>query len=155
MKLFSMLSKIDAIPKSKLLEFYPPFLFMGVKVKHASKDHRSMHVTVPLRWYGKNMYGAMFGGFICAVADPLPALMAGRIFPGVEMWTKSNAVDFLKPGRSTLEAHIHISEEDVAAISRQLESEHKASHMFEFFFRDKHGHEIAHVKNTIYLRRRK
>jgi acyl-coenzyme A thioesterase PaaI-like protein len=155
MKLLSMLSKIDLIPQQKLLEFYPPFLFMGVKVKRVSRDHRSMDVIVPLRWYGKNMYGAMFGGFICAVADPLPALMCGKIFPGVEMWTKSNAVDFLKPGRSTLEAHIHISELDVAAIGRQLDTEHKASHRFEFYFRDKHGHEIAHVKNEIYLRRRR
>lgn len=128
---------------------------MGVKVKSISKDKRTMRVHVPLRWYGTNMYGAMFGGFICAVADPLPALMCGEIFPGVEMWTRANAVEFLRPGRSTLEAYIHISEKDVDAIKSQLEAHDKALHTFEFYFRDKHGHEIAHVKNTIYLRRRK
>lgn len=153
MRLIKLLDKFQIIPKQKLLELYPPFFFMGVKIKTVSKDHRHMHLEVPLRWYGKNMHGSMFGGFICAVADPLPALMCGRIFPGVEMWTKSNSVEFLKPGFGTLDVHVQIDEKDVEAISRQLETKNKATHTFEFYFRDKKGSDVAHVKNKIYLRR--
>lgn len=154
MRLLHLLDKANIVPKRKLLELYPPFFFMGVKIKSVSKDHRHMHVQVPLRWYGKNMYGSMFGGFICAVADPLPALMCGRIFQGVEMWTKSNCVDFIKPAMGTLDAHVQISEHDLKAIEDQLARHNKATHVFEFTFRDKRGHEIARVKNQIYLRKR-
>ena len=155
MRLLKVLEKTKLVPKQKLLEFYPPFFFMGVKIKSVSEDYRNLHLEVPLRWYGKNMYGSMFGGFICAVADPLPALMCGRIFPGVEMWTKANSVEFLKPGFGTLNVHVQIIEQDVEAISRQLETHNKATHTFEFYFRDRKGTNVAHVKNKIYLRRAK
>src|SRR5690242_2465947 len=94
------LSRWRRFSDARLLEWYPPFLFMGVKVTEVARDYRKIRVEKPLRWYGKNMYGSMFGGFLAAVTDPLPALMCQRIFPGCQGWTKSHYVDFLKPARN-------------------------------------------------------
>jgi acyl-coenzyme A thioesterase PaaI-like protein len=143
------------LPEPKLLELYPPFLFMGVKIKKVSPDYRHMHVVLPMRWYGKNLYGTMFGGFMCAVSDPLPALMCEKIFPGVEVWTKAHAVDFKKPGKGHLDLYIDISEKDVGIIGRALDETGKCTHPFQFSFKDSHGREVAHVHNTVYLRRKR
>lgn len=138
----------------KMLELYPPFFFMGVKIKRVSKDYRELDALLPLRWFGKNGHGTMFGGFMCSLSDPLAALMCGRIFPGNEVWTKANCVEFLRPGRSDLLLSIRITDEDVAKIGESLEAAGKASHVFEFSFRDREGTEVARVRNTVHVRRR-
>lgn len=154
LSLVQRMTRVKFVPPRLLLQFYPPFLFMGVKIKVFTKDHRRMVIQLPLRWYGKNVHGTMFGGFLCAVSDPLPALLCGRIFRGVEVWTKSHAVEFIRPAKTSVEAEVVISDEDVAAISEALNAEGKTSHTFRFSFRDEYLHEIATVANTVYFRKR-
>ncbi len=153
MSLIKVMRRLKFIPPQRLLELYPPFFFMGVKVKHVSPDHRRLCIAVPLRWYGTNQYGSMFGGFVCAVSDPLPALLCSRLFPEHEIWTRKNCVEFLKPARGMIEAEITVSDDDVAKIEDGLSRHGRISHAFEFTFFDRHRVEIAHVKNTVFLRR--
>ena len=155
MHVVDALKRFKFLPPEKLLELYPPFLFMGVKVKSVSPDHRKLHVVLPLRWYGRNMYGTMFGGFMCAVTDPLPALLCGQIFPGHEVWTKANFVEFLRPATSLLHIKIEITDADVERIESELSREGRSSPVFEFFFRDREGRDIAFCRNTVFIRRRK
>lgn len=154
MGLIRAISKIHFLPKDKLLQYYPPFFLMGVKVRRVGSDGRELEVTLPLRWYSKNTHGTMFGGFITAVADPLPAIMCGEILKGVEVWSKSQFVDFLKPGRTKLHATVKISEHDLKEIEKNLQAEAKTTHTFEFYFKDSAGANVAHVKNTVYFKRR-
>tara|TARA_Y100000590_G_scaffold470538_1_gene666148 strand:- start:2532 stop:3062 length:531 start_codon:yes stop_codon:yes gene_type:complete len=150
---FHQLSHKSWVPEWKMLEFYPPFFFMGLKIKDVSPDYRRIVVTVPVRWYSKNMYGTLFGGFIAAACDPLPALLCQRIFPGVQAWTQGFSIEFLKPGRKQLRIEVHISEAQVQEIYETLKNQSgKCSYEFQFDVVDKRNHLIARVKNTVFMR---
>lgn len=125
---------------------------MGVKVLAVASDYRHVHLRLPLRWYGKNLYGSMFGGFICAVADPLPTLLCHKIFPHTDVWTKKQCVYFLKPARGDLDLFIDIAEEAVQAIQAQLAQEGATEYEFVFYLRDSRGRSMARIKNTIFIR---
>lgn len=91
---------------------------------------------------------------MCAVADPLPTLLCERIFRGVQVWTRENSVKFLRPAKSALDLHIQIQESEVQSIRETLEVNGEAIHTFEYIFKDRRGHTIAEVLNTVYLRRK-
>lgn len=150
--LLAFFSEQKWIPRKTILQYYPPFLFMGVKIRNVSKDNRHCVAELPFKWYGSNPHGTIFGGFICALADPIPAILCGRIFPHTAAWTKSNSVTFKRPGHSTLTLEITITDEDIAAIQSQLDATGSAKQVFEFAFRDRGGKVVAEVKNTVVLK---
>ena len=156
-KLFRLLQKgtrAGILPPLKMLEFYPPLLFLGVRFEQVSKDFREVELSVPMRWYSANFHGTHFGGNLCAVADPLPALICARLFDDVDVWTRDNKVEFLKPARGRIHLRIHITDADMEDIRSQLDESGKASRTFEFDFTDRGGNVVAHVTNTAYLKLR-
>lgn len=148
------LQRVEFFPEPKRLEWYPPFLFMGVKVVEVSSDYRKAHLRVPLRWYFKNMHGSMFGGFICAVADPVPALLCSKVFPGIQVWTKQIAVEFLKPARTALDVFIDLPVATLDLARRELDFGGKSSQKFEFDIVDARRRVVASVQNTVFMRRK-
>ena len=111
-------------------------------------------MRIPLRWYNKNTHGTMFGGTICAVVDPLNALMCGKIFPGVEVLTKRNVVDFVRPARTQVHLRIEITEEDIQVISKKLKDDGEAAHEFKYDVQDERNRIVAKVSNTVFIRNR-
>ena len=148
------LQRIEFVPEPKRLEWYPPFWFMGVKIRSVAPDFTHLHAHIPLRWYFKNMHGSMFGGFMCAVADPLPALLCSKIFKGVQVWTKGLRVDFLKPARTGLDFHITIPDPAIETMRADLDSRGRASQDFQFDIVDARRRVVASVTNTVFVRRK-
>lgn len=155
MSLIKKLFERKAFRDLKMLELYPPFLFMGIKVREVSPDHRHLRVELPFRWYSKNIHGTMFGGLLAAVADPMPAMMCAQIFPEIEVWTKGFSIDFLRPGTGKLTLKIDIEDEQVEEIRAALGAKSSTLQTFHFSFWDEAGREIARVANTVFLRERK
>jgi len=135
---------------ARLLNLYPAFFFFGATVKF-EKNFLGARIRLPLRWYYRNGHGTFFGGAILAVSDPFPAIMLSKALPWAKTWTKSHSVDFLKPGKTTLYAHITIQEEDIASAKEALETEGKYIKTFEYYFKNKDGDEIALIKSTVYM----
>jgi acyl-coenzyme A thioesterase PaaI-like protein len=154
MNVVHVLTKLRFLPTHRLIELYPPFLMMGVKITYLSNDYRTMGVRVPLRWYSRNFHGSMFGGWLCAVSDPFHALLCGRLIPGLEVWSKANAVEFKRPARTDVEFQVTITDDDLAEIRDQLSKTGKATHTFQASIRDLNHEVVAHVKNTVFLRKR-
>lgn len=154
MTLARILQVINFLPETRRLEWYPPFWFMGVKIRSVSPDYHALHAYIPLRWYFKNMHGSMFGGFISAVADPLPALLCSKVFKGVQVWTKSLHVEFLKPARTGLDLHIRLPQGALDAMRHDLEISGRASQEFAFDIVDARKRVVASVKNSVFVRRR-
>ena len=142
------------ISEKKLLEWFPPFWFMGVKVTYIASDYRTLTVRLPVRWYGKNVYGTLFGGFLCAASDPLPLLLCERIFPGIQGWTRMHKVEFLKPARDTLTLKLEIAQKDIDAIQADIDRERESNYTFKYSFRDQREREIARVETTVFLRKK-
>jgi hypothetical protein len=51
------------LPDGRLLEFYPPFLAMRIKVLEVSPQWRKVRIRLPLNTISRNPGGVMFGGF--------------------------------------------------------------------------------------------
>ncbi len=135
----------------RLLELYPPFFFMGAKVLDVSKDYRWIDVYLPLRWYGRNMHGTMFGGWLSAVSDPLPALLCAKAFPDVVVWTKSHCVDFKRPARSGVHLRVEMNDVLHAQIMKDLETQGRSSPVFEYEIKDRNSRTIARVRNVAFV----
>ncbi len=149
-----VLTAFDFIPDTKKLELYPPFFLMGVKVIRVAEDFRHLTVRLPLRWYGRNHHSTMFGGFMAAVADPLPALLCAKLFPHCDVWTKRMSITFLRPGRTDLEVRMDITPEQIDAIQQELDGNGSATPQFEFFYWDQKNRRVARIKNIVAMKKR-
>ncbi|NJO88878.1 MAG: DUF4442 domain-containing protein [Chloroflexia bacterium] len=124
------------IPFGRLLSFYPPFFLLGAKVR-ISEDYLKIRLRLPIRWYIKNNNGVMFGGAISMLSDPFPAIVFEKIFNNISAWTKGMQVKYLMPAKTTIEANIVISDEDIEFLENQLKETGKAEKTFNYYFLDK------------------
>jgi acyl-coenzyme A thioesterase PaaI-like protein len=62
------------LPDGRLLEWYPPFRPMRIRVLELSDDWRTVRILLPLNALSRNPGGVMFGGYQAALADPIAAL---------------------------------------------------------------------------------
>lgn len=52
------------------INWYQPFLGMGIKVVSYSDDFRRFEVALRAKWYNRNLFGTHFGGSLYAMSDP-------------------------------------------------------------------------------------
>ena len=150
--LFKLLKRIPFIPAKKFLEWYPPFFFMRVKVLEIRDDGRFFRLKLPLTLFSKNMGNSMFGGYQAALADPIAAIACARIFPGHEVWTRSQHIDFQHEGNSDLELRFEFSSEIEQQIKDDLVEKGRSTPVFEYGFYRKDGVRCSKVVNTVAIR---
>src|SRR5262245_25963643 len=88
------------VSDARLLELYPPFLPMRIKVVEITNGWRSVRIKLPLNARSRNPGGVMFGGYQAALADPIAALACARVFPGYSVWTRAMNISFDHRGDS-------------------------------------------------------
>ena len=72
------------------LNFWPPFLFSGMRVTHIADDYRHARVELRQRWYNRNYVGTHFGGSLFAMTDPFWMIMVlQRLGPGYLVWDQA------------------------------------------------------------------
>lgn len=152
--IFSLLKRLPFIPEKKFLEWYPPFFFMRVKVLEISNNSRSVRLKLPLTVFSKNMGHSMFGGYQAAVADPIAAIVCAKIFPGNEVWTRSQHIDFQHEGNSDLELRFDFPAETELQIKNDLASKGRSTPTFEYGFYRKDGVRCSKIVNTVAIRPR-
>lgn len=155
MKFLTWLKKTNLIKDHHKLSLYPPFFMMGARFAKVSDDYRSVSVHLPLRWYARNHYGTMFGGFMSALADPIPALLCQKLFPGTEVWTQKLSLHFIRPGRSDLELKINFTQEEIDSIQKDLTEHGRSRPKFVFYYYDNNGQKIAEIENIVSIKKRK
>ena len=152
LNIFALLKKLPFIPERKFLEWYPPFFLMRVKVLEISNNGRFVRLKLPLTIFSKNMGASMFGGYQAAVADPIPAIVCAKIFPGHEVWTRSQHIDFQQEGNSDLELHFEFGSEIEQQIREDLSKKGRSSPTFEYSFYRKDGVRCSKIINTVAIR---
>ena len=150
--IFSLLKKLPFIPEKKFLEWYPPFFFMRVRVLEISKNGRFVRLKLPLTMFSKNMGNSMFGGYQAAVADPIAAIVCAKIFPGHEVWTRSQHIDFQHEGNSDLELRFELTAEIEQQIKGDLEKKGRSTPTFEYAFYRKDGVRCSKIVNVVAIR---
>jgi hypothetical protein len=142
------------LPDARLLELYPPFVPMRIKVLEITADWRIVRILLPLNARSRNPGGVMFGGYQAALADPIAALACARVFPGYSVWTRAMEVSFDHGGNSDLEMRFALTPDQENDIRMQLASEGRATPTFEYGYVRRDGVRCTVIRNTVAIRPR-
>ncbi len=135
-----------------LLQWYPPFLLMGVKVLELPPDWHRARFLLPLKFRARNAGGCMFGGFQASLADPIPALACVRRFPGYSVWTRKLQIDFIREGSTDLELRFDFDPAQEQQIRQELEETGRCNPCFEMSYHLDDGTLCSKIHNTVAIR---
>ncbi|WP_455200464.1 PaaI family thioesterase [Kaarinaea lacus] len=134
------------------LEWYPPFLFMGVKVIELQDDWGRVRIRLPLTARSKNMGDSMFGGYQASLADPIAALACAKRFPGYSVWTRAMTINFMREGNSDLELRFEFDNNLFQVIKEELQEKGRSTPIFEYALYRDDGEICSKIKNTVAIR---
>lgn len=137
------------------MNFWPPFLGAGIRVKRFQPDWKAIDVEMKLRFWNSNYVGTHFGGSLYSMTDPFYMLMLienlGRDYI---VWDKSASIRFRKPGTGNMLAAFRLSEEQIEEIRRELMTQEKVEPTFVIEVKDVMGAVVAEVQKVLHIRRR-
>ncbi len=142
------------LPDARLLEWYPPFRPMRLKVVEISNGWRKVRIRLPLNAMSRNPGGVMFGGYQAALADPIAALACARVFPGYSVWTRAMNISFDHGGNSDLEMRFSLTPEQEQDIRIELERDGRSTPTFEYGYFRSDGVRCTVIRNTVAIRPR-
>lgn len=135
------------------LNFYPPYIGAGVRVRQISADFHRVQVKMGLGWYNRNYVGTQFGGSLYSMTDPFFMLMVmeclGREYI---VWDKSASIDFIAPGVGPVYADFSIDEGLLDEIRAHTVNGDKYLPQLHVEVRDGAGTLVARVHKTLYVR---
>ena len=139
----------------KLVNYWPPFLGSGIRVRQMTPDFRHIEVELKQSWFNTNYVGVHFGGSLYAMTDPFYMLMLiENLGPHYIVWDKAAAIRFKRPGKGVVSARFTLSEEQIREIQARVDREGKCEAHFQVQVLDQTGEIVAEVEKTIYLRRK-
>jgi acyl-coenzyme A thioesterase PaaI-like protein len=150
----TFMTRSKILSDARLLELYPPFVPMRIRVLEIAESWRSVRILLPLNAMSRNPGGVMFGGYQAALADPIAALACARIFPGYSVWTRAMSISFDHGGNSDLEMRFSLTPEQEATIRMDLERDGRSTPTFEYAYVRKDGVRCTVIRNTVAIRPR-
>lgn len=140
----------------RILRWWPPFLFGGIRLVSLSDDWRQARVQLKLRWYNKNYVGTQFGGLLFAMTDPFWMILVmeclGRDYL---VWDKAGEIEFVSPGRSDVYADFQVQESDLAELRLAAAGGERVLRWFPVDVRAADGTLVARVRKQLYVRLKK
>jgi len=137
------------------INWYPPYLGMGIRVRSFRPDFTRFEVELRARWYNKNLFGTHFGGSLYAMCDPFYVfIVTMNLGGGYIVWDKSASIEFLVPAKGTILGIFEISRERLAEIRAEVDELGKNTYHFETGLLDETGQVVARVSKEIYVRSR-
>jgi hypothetical protein len=137
------------------INFWPPFLGMGIRVKHIAPDMKAVDVEMKLRWWNANYVGTHFGGSLFAMTDPFYMLMLmsnlGREYI---VWDKAATIRYRRPGMGTVRAEFRLSDSQIDDIREKLKTLPKYEPVFSIEVKDQQGAVIAEVEKVLHVRKK-
>src|SRR6188474_161054 len=153
-RLMGLAVRSGILSDARLLEIYPPFVPMRIKVLEIAEGWRTVRILLPLNERSRNPGGVMFGGYQAALADPIAALACARVFPGFSVWTRAMSISFDHGGTSDLEMRFSLTPEQESDIRIELEREGRSTPTFEYGYFRKDGVRCTVIRNTVAIRPR-
>ncbi len=146
------MSRSGIVSDARLLEMYPPFVPMRIRVLEIAAGWRTVRILLPLNAMSRNPGGVMFGGWQAALADPIAALACARVFPGYSVWTRAMTISFDHGGNSDLELRFVLTPEQEDRIRTELVSDGRSTPTFEYGYVRQDGVLCTAVRNTVAIR---
>lgn len=140
----------------RFINLYPPFFGAGIRVSRIGDDDRTFVVRMKLRFYNRNYVGTHFGGSLYSMCDPFYMLILLRnLGGGYVVWDKAGSIRFRRPGRGTVTARFHLSEETIEAIRRTADADGKAEPRLAVEVVDEQGEVVAEVEKLLHVRKKR
>ena len=137
------------------INFWPPFLGMGIRVIRIAPDMKAVDVEMKLRFWNANYVGTQFGGSLFAMTDPFYMLMLmANLGRDYIVWDKAATIRYRKPGKGTVRAEFRLSDIQIDDIREKLKTQPKYEPVFSVEVKDEAGVVIAEVEKVIYVRRK-
>jgi acyl-coenzyme A thioesterase PaaI-like protein len=139
----------------RMLNIWPPFLFSGISILEISRDFRYARVRLKKKMLTSNYVGTLFGGSLFAMTDPFYMVMVMRnLGKSYIVWDKRSEIEYVSPGKSTVYAEFHLSDEELNEIKREVATSGKFLKWFEVDIKSADGTVVAIVKKQIYVRQK-
>ena len=139
-----------------IMHLWPPFWFTGIRFDDISDDFRYIRISMPLRFYNKNLHGLQFGGSLYAMTDPCYLMMLLRnLGTGYRVLDKAAYIDYIKPGTSKVMAEFRLTDEDLKDIIAKTASGEKYFKDFNIEIKDTNNELVAKVVKTLYIRQKR
>lgn len=139
----------------KLINWYPPYLFSGIRVSDVNEDVTKITVQLRLTWYNKNLFGSHFGGSLYAMCDPFYVFIAVVNFGDQYIiWDKSSKINFKKPGYGIVSAIFEINQNTLETMKKDVEREGKKTFSFNTQIKNEQCEVVAEVEKEIYIRKK-
>jgi len=140
-----------------LLRIYPPFLFQGIWVKKISPGFQGAQVKIYKTPFNINTNRTLFGGTIFAAADPIFPILIDQYlqkigFKKTVAWLKSSQIVFKKPGKTSVEYAVNLSEEVLEECAQTIRTKGKIVRDFTLEIKDKTGDLCATIRCETYIR---
>ena len=135
------------------VNWWPPFLFSGVRLLDISDDWRNARVRLKLRWYNRNYVRTQFGGLLFAMTDPFWMIMVmeclGRDYI---IWDKAAKIEFISPGRGDVYASFQVRDQDLDELRAAAAGGDKVLRWFTVEVRTADDFLVARVQKQLYVR---
>jgi hypothetical protein len=139
----------------KFWNFWPPFLFTGIKVVKMAPDFKHIIAKLKLRSWNANYIGTQYGGSIFSLSDPFYMIMLMKnLGPGFKIMDKSAMIYFFKPGKTDLTAEFNLTDADINAIKKVLETNFKMEWSREVEIKDTSNTVVARVVKVIHIQKK-
>ena len=137
------------------MNIYGPYLGAGIRITYIDPEWREMHVRMKLRWYNRNIMGTHFGGSLYAMIDPQMMLMLmNRLGKEYVVWDQAAEIEYVKPARGTVEAHLSLSDAQLEDIKSKTSGGAAYRPSFDIVISDLDGNTVSRVKKVLYVKRK-
>jgi acyl-coenzyme A thioesterase PaaI-like protein len=139
-----------------LMNAWPPFVGMRIHVEKISPDWRHVRIRMKLGLLNRNFVGTHFGGALFAMVDPFCMIPMMQVLgKDYLVWDKAGRIDFIAPGRGTVHADIHLTDEQVAQARAKTAEGEKFEPTYTTDIVNAKGEVVARVEKTLYIRKRR
>ena len=137
------------------INFWPPFLGMGIRIVRIATDMKAVDVEMKLRFWNANYVGTHFGGSLFAMTDPFYMLMLmANLGRDYIVWDKAASICYRKPGKGTVRAEFRLSDAQLDDIRDKLKTLPKYEPTFTVDVKDDQGEVVAAVEKLIHVRKK-
>jgi acyl-coenzyme A thioesterase PaaI-like protein len=137
------------------INFWPPFLGAGIRVKQIRPDWKTIEVEMKLRFWNRNYVGTQFGGSLYAMTDPFYMLMLmHHLGPDYVVWDKAATIRFRNPGRGRVSAEFRLSDAQIDEIREKLGVQDRFEPTFTVQVKDEVGTLIAEVDKLLHIKKK-
>lgn len=135
--------------------FWPPFLFGGIRVTDLSADWRHARVELRMRPWNRNYVGTHFGGNLFSMTDPFWMILVKECLGGdYFVWDKAAEIEFVKPGKGTVYAEFRVEDALLDELRAATAGGEKYLRWLPADVIDGQGDVVARVRKQVYVRRK-